>query len=298
MFFESFVSWAQAAYNPTAFLTGYATWLVGIPFWMVAERLWPAEKGQKLSLAFYNLFPVFIFFLGSPLAVYIGGSAVVHAVNTLGGPWLQIDLQGWSSEWPEWLRLLALIPMLLVPLLVYDFFYYWFHRFQHTWPWFWEVHKLHHTDEALNVTTGGRHHWLEEGFRAFLILTPMAVLFKITPAEGGFIGIVIGNWGRFIHTNTRIPLGPVGYLIGGPQYHRIHHSIERRHWNRNFAAFFPLWDIVFGTAHMPAKGEWPKTGVEGETGTPPVDEVLFGPFKAWGRGAASRLRRTSAKRVE
>ncbi|MGZ8396913.1 MAG: sterol desaturase family protein [Rhodoplanes sp.] len=58
-------------------------------------------------------------------------------------------------------------------------------------------------------------------------------------------------------------MGPLTAVFGGPQYHRIHHSIERAHWNKNYAAFFPVWDQVFGTQHRPGPQEWPKTGIEG-----------------------------------
>jgi hypothetical protein len=153
-----------------------------------------------------------------------------------------------------------------VPILVFDFFYYWFHRLQHQWDWLWEIHQLHHSEPALNVTTNFRHHWLEEFFRSFFILLPMNWVLGLGPATSAVAALFIGQWSSFFHANIRLGLGPLTSVITGPQYHRIHHSIEPRHFRRNYAAFFPLWDWVFGTYFRPAKGEWPEVGLEGTSG--------------------------------
>ncbi|HEX5846775.1 MAG TPA: sterol desaturase family protein, partial [Rhodoplanes sp.] len=70
-----------------------------------------------------------------------------------GGPLLSWDLQAAAASVPSWLIYVALVPLAFLLLLTFDFFYYWFHRAQHEWPWLWQVHKLHHSDRALNVTS-------------------------------------------------------------------------------------------------------------------------------------------------
>jgi sterol desaturase/sphingolipid hydroxylase (fatty acid hydroxylase superfamily) len=50
---------------------------------------------------------------------------------------------------------------MLVEALVTDFFFYWFHRCQHTVSVLWQAHMLHHSDMALNVTTTHRVHFVE-----------------------------------------------------------------------------------------------------------------------------------------
>jgi sterol desaturase/sphingolipid hydroxylase (fatty acid hydroxylase superfamily) len=182
-----------------------------------------------------------------------------------------------------------------VPLFVFDFFYYWFHRLQHTNRWLWEQHKLHHTDEALNVTTAGRVHWSEEAFRSIFISLPMGLLFDIKPVDAGIITMAIGYWGLLIHANVRLPFGPLTRVLCGPQAHRIHHSILPEHGNRNFAAFFPVWDILFGTFHHPEEA-YPRTGVIGAPPRPSLHEVLFGPFVAWAAMLSARWRDIHARR--
>ena len=60
-----------------------------------------------------------------------------------------------------------------IPVLVFDFFYYWLHRLQHEVPALWEQHKLHHMDETLSCLTNLRHHWLEE---EIALLKPKAIV--------------------------------------------------------------------------------------------------------------------------
>lgn len=289
--FEQFVDWARSAYSPAAIIGSFSTILIAFAFWTVAEYFVPAERRQPVNKRFYNILITLIFVIGTPIAGYVGGSLVSYVIGSLTEPLFNLNLAGWYDGSTSVLRLVLLLPLLLIPILVFDFFYYWLHRAQHTWPWFWQVHKLHHTDEAVNVTTSYRHHWTEEFFRSLAIVAPMSLLFDITPAEGGFLTVALGQWGHFVHANVKLPMGKAGLVLAGPQYHRIHHSIERKHWDRNFAAFFPIWDIVFGTVYVPGDNEWPETGVKGEDPTPGVGQVLFGPMVAWGKSARRSIGR-------
>jgi sterol desaturase/sphingolipid hydroxylase (fatty acid hydroxylase superfamily) len=282
---EGLVNWARETYSPVAIIGSFFTILVAYVFWTVAEYFAPAQKGQPVNRRLYNILITLIFVLGTPVAAYVGGSFVSYFVRSLTDPIFNLNLASWYDGSTSVLRLVLLVPLLLIPILVFDFFYYWLHRAQHSWPWFWQVHKLHHTDEAVNVTTSYRHHWTEEFFRSVAIVAPMALLFNITPAEGGFLTVVLAQWGHFVHANIRMPMGKAGLVVAGPQYHRIHHSVERKHWDKNFAAYFPLWDIVFGTAYVPQHNEWPATGVKGEDPTPGIGQVLFGPMISWGSSA-------------
>ena len=66
---------------------------------------------------------------------------------------------------------------------------------------------------------------------------------------------IIGTvWSFFIHANVRCRLGPVEWLISTPAFHHWHHTNDE-HRDRNFAAIFPLYDRVFGTAWLPR--HWP-----------------------------------------
>jgi sterol desaturase/sphingolipid hydroxylase (fatty acid hydroxylase superfamily) len=66
--------------------------------------------------------------------------------------------------------------------------------------------------------------------------------------------------------NVRWQMGWASVLWCSPQVHRIHHSLEPQHFDKNFAFVFPLWDVLFGTYCPPKRNEFPATGVEGESG--------------------------------
>lgn len=153
----------------------------------------------------------------------------------------------------------------LLFFFVYDFFYYWWHRAQHQ-SLLWPQHKLHHSEQSMNVTTGNRHHWLEEPMRVFVVLLPMSVLFSIQPPTIVWLWTIFMLWGYFVHMNIRLELGWLTPVLAGPQYHRLHHSFQPEHIDRNFAAFFPILDVIFGTYTAPKRGEFPATGLsDGET---------------------------------
>jgi len=170
--------------------------------------------------------------------------------------------------------------LLIGYLCMYDFFYYWLHRAQHAYPWLWATHRLHHTETNLNVTSTLRLHWLEELFKLAVVILPMLVLFDGPPAAVGLFAGAIRFWLFFIHMNARISFGPLSWVMTSPAAHRIHHSIEHRDRDRNFAALFPVWDVVFGTYLRPRPGEWPRTGVEGIAETT-LWNAMRAPFLQW-----------------
>jgi sterol desaturase/sphingolipid hydroxylase (fatty acid hydroxylase superfamily) len=111
----------------------------------------------------------------------------------------------------------------------------------------------------------------------------MGLLVQITPIEGALILLVTSHWSVFFHANLRLPFGPLTSVIGGPQYHRIHHSRLTKHQDRNFAAFFPIWDVLFSTYYRPRAGEWPATGLHSGEKITSFTEAFVGPFRAWFR---------------
>jgi hypothetical protein len=66
------------------------------------------------------------------------------------------------------------------------------------------------------------------------------------------------------HGNLRTNLGVLRYLLVTPQSHRVHHSTELRHRDRNFGVLFSVWDQLFGTQYR-GFDEYPETGVSDPT---------------------------------
>lgn len=219
---------------------------------LILERLFPAERGQLWRHTSFNIVYTPVFLLITALALPPLQAITAPMVQAWGG-WVPIRLP--DSPW-------GLVALGFVYMAIYDFFYYWFHRAQHAFKPLWTQHKLHHSDVALNVSTSGRHHWLEEPLRVFLMMLPMALLFDVQAPSRGWIVTAVLLWPFFIHLNVRLSLGPLTPILGGPQVHRIHHSREVEHHDHNYAAFFPIWDILFGTWFAPRRGEFPRTGLD------------------------------------
>lgn len=281
--FEALVAWLKISYGYDAVVLGWGRILVQYAILSAFERIRPAEPNQPMIGIWTNAKITLLFFLLTPAVNALPGLAANHLVQIWGGAWVRLDLPtiaGGYSPSQVWL----LVPvMAFLPLFVFDFFYYWFHRAQHMNRWLWQQHQIHHSDTSLNVTTSARHHWLEQPLRSFLILIPMNLLVQMTPVQSVMIGTFLGVWGYIIHMNLRLGLGPLEFIFLGPQAHRIHHSILEQHRDKNFAAFFPIWDILFGTFYRPKAGEYPPTGVDGVPSNPSMKEILFGPFLAWKR---------------
>jgi sterol desaturase/sphingolipid hydroxylase (fatty acid hydroxylase superfamily) len=83
-------------------------------------------------------------------------------------------------------------------------------------------------------------------------------------------------WGFFIHSNIRVRLGPLEWLLSTPAFHHWHHT-RHDHVDRNFAAMLPVLDRIFGTHHLPRS--WPS---EYGSDTPVASQLggqLTAPFK-------------------
>lgn len=189
----------------------------------------------------------------------------------------------------------SVIGAFLISGLVADFFFYWYHRSLHKSVLLWQHHKMHHMDPEFDALTGPRQNWLESFFIVFFIAVPMAVLFKfdtIDPLTAGLInGTIIGLLRAIVfinHSNLRMQFGKASVLITSSQTHRIHHSYLPQHLDKNFVAFFPIWDILFGTYYHPARDEFPLTGVEGEKEIQSVWEAQIFALREWWKIFRSR----------
>ena len=107
--------------------------------------------------------------IGIAGAQFITAYGVATLASSLGAPWFAIDLDKVADLNSGSIGNVLPLLIAFLPLLLYDFFYYWFHRFQHANSWLWEQHKLHQSDQSLNVMTTYRHNWLEQFFKSLLV---------------------------------------------------------------------------------------------------------------------------------
>jgi sterol desaturase/sphingolipid hydroxylase (fatty acid hydroxylase superfamily) len=161
-----------------------------------------------------------------------------------------------AAFWAEQ-RHWGVLNVLLVPgavaiaatLVVRAFISFFTHYLMHMVPLFWRLHRVHHLDTELDVTTTVRFHPLE-----FLVQTvpavPIVVVFGLTPWVLVFYEILDVAVTLWTHSNTRLPAAVdrvLRYVIVTPDVHRIHHSAWKPETNSNYGAVFPWWDLAFGT---------------------------------------------------
>lgn len=161
-----------------------------------------------------------------------------------------------------------LLPSMPVParavaaLVLYDFLQYLHHVIRHRVQVFWYFHMIHHSQRQMNFFTDARIHVVEHLIVETFSFIPIFAL-HANPFTVFGIALVYRWYARVYHANLRTNLGPLKYVLVTPQSHRIHHSIERKHWDKNFGVLFTCWDRLFGTLY-PKYDEYPQTGVEDE----------------------------------
>jgi sterol desaturase/sphingolipid hydroxylase (fatty acid hydroxylase superfamily) len=236
------------------------------------EHGFPARKPQSFGISLFKIQLTLVYLAMTALLIALIDPIRQVWTAELGGPLIHVEA---AESWP------ARFGLLILWYIVADFFYYWFHRSQHLWPVLWHQHKLHHADPDFNVTASGTHHFLEGPLKIFLVALPMGLLTDLAPLDIGLVGVIVNSWAYFIHANLRVELGPLTRIIGGPQYHRLHHSILPQHRDRNFAAFFPMWDVLFGTYVAPLPKEFPETGIYTREWPRTVLDANLWPFRSW-----------------
>ena len=160
---------------------------------------------------------------------------------------------------------LEMAAMILVPLVLHDMWFYWAHRIEHKVPLHWEFHKIHHSDERMNASTFARDHFLQATWIAFFPVFTLGLVVELDLSEAGqaalYSNMFLVVMSMFYHSAIRVRVPWLDRILVTPQVHRIHHSIDPEHYNRNFADALPLFDILFGTYHRPGKDEFPSTGL-------------------------------------
>ncbi len=164
----------------------------------------------------------------------------------------------------------------IAALLILDFFRYWEHRTEHRW--WWRVHSLHHSQSSVHAASVYAHPLIAIP-EFFVIAIPLSFI-DIGVAGFFFLGLAVIFQDFVIHSPLRVHFGPLRRVFVDNRFHRIHHSLEERHFGKNFGLMFTLWDQLFGTAYFPASDEWPATGVEGMKSPRTIGDILLHPLMA------------------
>lgn len=135
----------------------------------------------------------------------------------------------------------------LLSFVLLDLVMYAWHYVMHHDDMAWVLHKVHHSDPNLNVTTGLRCH---VGELALEVVVRAAFIMAVGVDAATFLvgqGIIC-LFTLLHHTNTTLPGEKwLSWIIITPRLHRVHHSVLRAEHDSNYGAVFSVWDRLFGT---------------------------------------------------
>jgi sterol desaturase/sphingolipid hydroxylase (fatty acid hydroxylase superfamily) len=181
-------------------------------------------------------------------AIYLAAS--LSLMPLLG--WLQVPSLLDAAQLPLWQGLLIFV-------VVRDFGEFAYHRAQHKYSWMWAMHSLHHSDPEMSALTTSRHFWGDQLLKG-LTIWPLSMVVIAPTMDILAIYAAISLWHFFVHSRLPISFGRWSWLLNGPAYHRRHHSSLPEHYNSNFAALFPIFDVICGSYNRP--DGFPPTGLD------------------------------------
>ena len=159
---------------------------------------------------------------------------------------------------PEWGKA-------LVALLFFDAWMYWWHRINHTMPFLWRFHRVHHSDPRMDVSTSLRFHpgeiVLSTAARLIVVALLGMELWHLALYE-----LIAAQIVAFHHSNVNLPRrvdNALRWLMVTPWMHWVHHSRLFRETNSNYSSVLSIWDRIFGSYRFREDAEMIRFGLDG-----------------------------------
>jgi sterol desaturase/sphingolipid hydroxylase (fatty acid hydroxylase superfamily) len=219
-------------------------WLVIIAAAMaIVERWRPARPAQRLLRSgfvtdlIYWLAPYFLY---GPLAPKpLAAAAAVVALALTGSPAIGFAA---IARQPFWLQAVE-------AFVIADFLSYWAHRGLHGRA-LWAFHAIHHGSDEMDWLSTVRNHPVNVVLQRLALTAPLLLL-GYPVAVVLAIGPAMALYNIFTHANLDWRFGPLRYVLVSPPLHRWHHTPESAGCNSNFGEALAIWDVIFGTYHLP-----------------------------------------------
>ena len=162
------------------------------------------------------------------------------------GAAIDAEANGWglmhSLDVPLWMAVVFTV-------LIFDLAIWAQHLITHKVPILWRLHRVHHADRDMDVTTAIRFHPVEI---ALSMLLKIGLVYLLGPPAIGIVlfEIILNGTAMFNHANIRLPLwldAIVRQVLVTPDMHRVHHSIHRHEHDSNYGFSLSIWDRMFRT---------------------------------------------------
>jgi len=221
---------------------------LGIVFGVLAHwsacnpgRPWWRKQEIVTDVCYWFLIPLAARFVR--IGLMVAGAAYIYGIHGTE------DLVKFYDDGFGPLAVMPLWAQAVFFIVVSDFLTYWIHRGFHD-AHLWKYHAVHHSSKELDWISAARFHPLNI-FLGTVLVDVGLLLAGISPNAMLIVGPFTTASSAFVHANLNWTLGPFKYVIAGPVFHRWHHTTADRGGSKNFAATFPIWDLLFGTFYMP-----------------------------------------------
>ena len=239
----SFENWDETTLRLTAFLVVFLI-MAGL------ERLLPKRALRAAVVKRW----------ATNLSITVIGSVLVRAMALFTVPLAAVAAALYATRngiglfnllsWSTWLET-------VIAIIVLDFALWLQHLISHKWPLLWRLHRMHHSDVDIDVTTAIRFHPFEIALSMLWKIVWVLALGASALAVILF-EVLLNGCAMFNHANVALP----GWLdrllrtvIVTPDMHRVHHSIIQREHDSNYGFNLSIWDRLFRTyCAQPAAG--------------------------------------------
>lgn len=245
---------SEVRYLVSELYSNIALYLV-VPFLLLLELLFPSKPSQPLiSRGFLQDMIWFVAIAPAKIFILFPIAALLRMLFNEYLPFLIIDD---AAVWPLYVQVIAAV--------VASEFLAWFNHFvRHKIRALWLFHAIHHSQKELNVFTDDRAHVIDLLVLSLVTYIPFFIFQVPNVYAVTIVGMYTAIHNRFIHANLKINLGWLGWLFVSPQFHRVHHSAEIEHHDKNFGRTLSIFDHMFGTAYKSRK-VYPETGIADAT---------------------------------
>ena len=164
-------------------------------------------------------------------SAYVAAFSVSHGIGLL----TLFSFPGWLSA--------------LMGVAALDVFAYLAHVVLHKSWLGWQFHRVHHSENTVDVTTTFRQHPGETVWRIMCQLAAVLVFGLPLWVVATYLIFSALN-AQLEHANIRLSNRLDRLLrlfVVTPNMHKVHHSRDQRQTDSNYSNIFSIWDRVFGT---------------------------------------------------
>jgi sterol desaturase/sphingolipid hydroxylase (fatty acid hydroxylase superfamily) len=165
-----------------------------------------------------------------------------------------------------------------VGFVAVEFAYYWFHRLNHQIRWMWATHMVHHSVEQLTLLSSLRLGWTNFLSLGWLVYVPIVLAGFDLKLVMAILSVDL-QYQFFLHTEARIPLGPLEWVLNTPSHHRVHHACNGSYLDKNYGGMVIVFDRLFGTFAEERPAEPLRYGLVHPLASRSTVELAFGGWR-------------------